>query len=84
MTTTGIDVRLFAQARELAGKERITVSSPSPTTAGDLRNLIALACPELKTLLERCRLAVNHRIAEDRTSISQADEVAVIPPVAGG
>jgi molybdopterin converting factor subunit 1 len=79
-----IEILLFAQAREAAGRERVTVAGALPVTAGALRERLARSYPELALLLGRSRLAVNRRIVRDDAPVARTDEVAVIPPVAGG
>jgi molybdopterin converting factor small subunit len=52
-------------------------------TARDLRRMISELFPSLSTRIQFV-IAVNHKIANDSTTISQVDEVAILPPVSGG
>jgi molybdopterin converting factor subunit 1 len=85
MNTDGIlTIRLFAQAREAAGQERLELTAPGPLTVGELRVRLAGEHPQIKALLPRCAIAINRAYASDSQTLKAGDEVAVIPPVAGG
>jgi len=77
-------VRLFARARDLAGKDAISLELPGGATAGELRRRLAAELPMLHGLLERCALAVNDEFADDALTLPIAAQVAVLPPVSGG
>jgi molybdopterin converting factor subunit 1 len=79
-----LTVHLFARARELAGADAVTVDLPAGATVATLRSALAARFPALATLLARSALAVNHDFAEGDRVLSEADEIAVIPPVSGG
>ncbi len=79
-----IEVRLFAVARQLANQETITVSCPESATIADLKQAIIEQLPELATILDHVRFAVNSDYADEKTQLSSTDEVACIPPVSGG
>lgn len=77
-----VSVLLFALAAELLGSERIDVPLEDRTTVSDIeRHVRALPGGER---LPRVRIAVNHSFAEAEQPVRAGDEVAVIPPVAGG
>ena len=81
---TTVRLRLFAQAREAAGR------ADDPFDAGTLGALLELANarygPEFTVVLERARVWVNgdEPLAGDATLLTDIDEVAVLPPVSGG
>ncbi len=79
-----VEIRLFARARDLAGRETIPLEVAPGTTVGELRRALARAHPELAALLERCALAVNQDFAVDSAALPDRAEVAVLPPVSGG
>ncbi len=78
-----VRIKLFAVSRELVGKDEITVRLAKQTTVGDLRKMILQMHPALSTRVP-FMIAVNHKVADDSTPISQQDEVAILPPVSGG
>ena len=76
-----VTVRLFAQVRDLFGRETVAVEAGS--VAG-LRLALNALRPAAAPLLTRCRVAVNLEFVDDDHPVTPADEVAVIPPVSGG
>lgn len=83
-TERTIVIRLFAQARELAGRDHVVLESEGALTIRAVTRLLGVAHPELEALLMRSSVAVNHRFAEADDPVVPGDEVALIPPVAGG
>ncbi len=79
-----ITVRLFAVARERAGRREIEVEIPEGATVADLRRALAHEVPTVAELLPLVRIAVAGEYAEDDLPIPEGAEVAVIPPVSGG
>jgi molybdopterin converting factor subunit 1 len=73
----------FATYRDLAGAESIDVDLPAGSTAADL--VIRLRGEAgLDRLPAEPALAVNEEYAPLSTPLSDGDEVALLPPVAGG
>jgi molybdopterin converting factor subunit 1 len=79
-----IVVRLFAAARELAGRSEAAVGLPAGATVGDLRRELERQFPALAALAERSLVAVNADYAGEESRLSEGDEVALSPPVSGG
>lgn len=78
-----VTVQLFASYADLVGKPTIDVPlNPGDMVSDLLRNLRAL--PAASTLPATARVAVNQSFAADSTLLHSSDEVALIPPVAGG
>jgi molybdopterin converting factor small subunit len=78
-----VTVQLFASYADLFGKPAIEVPlRPGDMVSDLLRNLRAL--PLASVLPPTARVAVNHSFAGDSTPLYPGDEVALIPPVAGG
>jgi sulfur-carrier protein len=75
-------VRLFASAREAAGRGRDDV--PGGTVAEVLGAAGERYGDRFVEVLSTCRIWVNGDVAEPSTSVGPADEVAVLPPVSGG
>ncbi|MDX1675526.1 MAG: MoaD/ThiS family protein [Longimicrobiales bacterium] len=74
---------LFATYRELAGTDELELELPGGATAGDLVERLR-ARPGLDRLPTEPALAVNQVYAPLSTPLSDGDEIAVLPPVAGG
>jgi molybdopterin converting factor subunit 1 len=78
-----VPVRLFGRHRELVGEPVVRVALVSGGTVGDLRRLLE-EDPRLAGALEGAAVALNRRYETDESPVSSGDEVAIIPPVAGG
>jgi molybdopterin converting factor small subunit len=79
-----IVVRMFARARDLAGRDAVSVEVPAGAKVGDLRRQLAADVPALAGLLARSVFAVGGEFAGDGHVIPDGAEVALIPPVSGG
>lgn len=79
-----VQLKLFAAARDLAGRDAIDLSLPEGATVATLRRELAARVPELAGLLPHVMFAVNQEYAADATTIPANAEVACIPPVSGG
>jgi sulfur-carrier protein len=75
-------LRLFAQAREAAGRARDTVDGA--TVEEVLAAARARYGEEFAALLPTCRIWVNGEPAQQADPVQGDDEVAVLPPVSGG
>ena len=76
-------VRLFARYAELFGAEQVEVQLPANSNVADL--IIALrALPGGASLPAVPFVAVNLAQAGASTRLNAADEVALLPPLAGG
>lgn len=79
-----LDVRLFAQARDLVQSERVRIELPETPTVADLRRILAERHPELAPLSSTLLVAIGVDYAEDDRLLMPEDEVACFPPVSGG
>lgn len=76
-------VRLFASYAERFGRDRLDMSIRAGTTVADVVALLRLV-PGGSSLPRIPLVAVNSSYASDTTVIHHGDEIALIPPVAGG
>lgn len=79
-----IDVLLFASYRDLAGTDRRSVTLPEGASAGDVVRALRDEDDALAQLPESAAVVVNHRVVRSDHPIASTDEVALLPPVAGG
>ncbi len=80
-----VEVLYFAAARELCGTERERVVLEStPSDARAVLELLGRRHARLAPVAARMRLAVNGEIVPGDHPVVAGDEVAVLPPVAGG
>jgi molybdopterin synthase catalytic subunit len=84
--TTCITVRcrLFARYAELTGVSDITLELPSPATVGDAVRSLRARLPSGNLLPERPLAAVHLEHAFPDTPLLDGDELALLPPIAGG
>jgi molybdopterin synthase sulfur carrier subunit len=75
-------LRLFAQAREVAGTGREDL--PGATVDDVLREARQRYGSEFATVLDQSRVWVNGEPADPSRPVGERDEVAVLPPVSGG
>ena len=75
-------LRLFASAREAAGRGRDAIDGE---TLGEVLEIASARYGDLfQALLPTCRFWVNGEPADPSTAVGPSDEVAVLPPVSGG
>jgi molybdopterin converting factor subunit 1 len=79
-----VRVKLFAVARELAGRDQLELKIAERATVADLRLAIVEAYPALKKIMPHTMWAVDAEYADDDATINERSEVALIPPVSGG
>ena len=79
-----VQIKLFAAARDLAGRDAIELSLPAGATVAVLRRELVARVPELAGLAPHVMFAINQEYAADATTIPADAEVACIPPVSGG
>ncbi len=79
-----LDVRLFAQARDLAGAEHVSVELPDSSTVADLRAAVAAQYPQLAPLTRNLLIAIGTDYASNETMLSPDADIACFPPVSGG
>ncbi len=78
-----VTVHLFASYAESFGADNIKIELPPTSTVADLIAELR-ARPGSHVLPPAPRVAVNRKFAAADYPVSSADEIALIPPVAGG
>ena len=79
-----VQLLYFAVVRERLGREEEHISLPSGTTVSLLLHHLADRHPALAILLPKLSVAVNRTVVAHSTALHEGDEVALLPPVAGG
>ncbi len=77
-------MRLFAIARERAGRGEVSVRLPARATVADLRSALAEQVPALAAVASKVMIAVDSEYADDDVELPPGASLAVIPPVSGG
>jgi MoaE-MoaD fusion protein len=79
-----VDVQLFGGLAARAGTGRVAVDLPEGATAASVVTAIAAEQPDLGGLLPTAMVAVNLEVVPATSPIGPDDEIALLPPVAGG
>ncbi|MDF0645911.1 MAG: molybdenum cofactor biosynthesis protein MoaE [Nitrospira sp.] len=82
-----ITVKLFGMTKSLAGNQSsLSLELPSGRCVKDLIELVDRAYPMIGELIRKKRIlvSVNQEIVHEHTAIGDGDEVALLPPFAGG
>ncbi len=79
-----IQVLLFAIYRDLAGTGDLAVDLPESATVRDLLATLRARSAALSRLPPEPAVAVNRDYVDLDTPLQDGDDVALLPPVAGG
>jgi molybdopterin converting factor small subunit len=82
-STVTVRVLLFASYAEAAGQTSLTLTLPAPATVASVLRLLRGQSAGAR-LPERPLCAVNLAHARLDTPVSSGDEIAILPPLAGG
>lgn len=74
----------FAGARDILGTPELLLPLAAPCTAAELLGQVCVQFPGLEPYRRAIRVAVNGAYARWEDEVKAGDEVALIPPVAGG
>ena len=77
-------MKFFARYAELVGAEERELSVALPATVADVVRLARDEIPGAAALPERPLAAVNLRHVQLDAPVADGDEVALLPPLAGG
>jgi molybdopterin synthase catalytic subunit len=84
MPSTKITLKLFGSLREAVGESTIQVELAEGACVADLRRWLSARNPMVDELGDRLAASVNLEIASADVVLQDGDEVAFLPPVAGG
>lgn len=79
-----IQVLYFAVFRERLGRDEEVIELADAATVATAIDLLAAKHPPIAQLRGRFRVAVNQDFVDDTHVLADRDELALIPPVAGG
>jgi molybdopterin converting factor small subunit len=83
-TNMQVRIRLFAAHREAAGQDDYVADLPSGTHAHDVPSLLEGRFPGLSAAAPSFAYAVNLKQVPGDTELHDGDELALLPPLAGG
>lgn len=84
MEAVRVRCRLFARYAEVAGVEEVEVVVPAPATVADAVQALRRSVPGGLALPERPLVARNRTHALLGDPVGDGDELALLPPLAGG
>lgn len=79
-----INLLLFGSVREAAGTSRLEVDLEDGATVAELRDWLAARNEAVEKLGDRLAASINMEVADVSDVLEEGDEVAFLPPVAGG
>jgi molybdopterin synthase catalytic subunit len=77
-------VKLFGAVREAVGAKELSVRVPEGCPVADLRAQLAQNHPIFEKFGDRLAVSINFEVASLDAVLHEGDEVAFLPPVAGG
>ena len=77
-------VLFFAQLKDVTGCDAVELALPSPLNREQLWTMLLEKFPGLREHRGNVRLTRNWEYADAGAPFTNADEVALIPPVSGG
>src|SRR5262245_51374213 len=79
-----VNVRYFAVVRERLGREEETLELPEGANLADALEALGARHAVVRELRGHLQVALNQEIADPGAAVREGDEIALIPPVAGG
>ncbi len=79
-----VRLRFLARYAELVGREEIELDIAQPATVGDLVRRVKDELPAARQLPDHPLAAVNLQHVRLDAAVRDGDEVALLPPLAGG
>jgi molybdopterin converting factor subunit 1 len=79
-----VTVLLFARLREVVGQGQVALELPDGSDTAAAYAALVTVAPGLAPMRSKVRCAVRGEYATWETVLSEGDEVALIPPTAGG
>lgn len=79
-----VKVLYFASAQGLANLKSEDVRLDEGSTVSDVEAAVLRLHPALKSIASTIRYSVNFDLSDESAMLHDGDEVAVLPPVAGG
>ncbi len=81
-----VTIKFFAVLRKLTGREDILLPIRQPATLKEIFNQIEIEIPQIRTIVKegRALVAINQEMATEDSMVQDGDEIAMLPPFAGG
>jgi len=81
-----VKIRFFAVLKKIVGKDEVVLDVEKGTTLEQLLKRLEGDLPPLKQILQEGKIliSVNQEVVEKHCLIQNGDEIAFLPPFAGG
>lgn len=79
-----VQVLLFAQAREIAGRSIVQLDLGTGANIAAVKSALLATCPELSDLIPYCMFSIDRKYADEDDVVTAELEIGCIPPVSGG
>lgn len=79
-----VRIKLFAAAKELAGRDTLEIEVPDGAKIADARSAVVTAVPALEQIVAHSVWAIGAEYVPNNTPLTTNSEIALIPPVSGG
>jgi molybdopterin converting factor small subunit len=79
-----VRVKLFAVAKEMVGRDELTVEVREGSKITDVRRAVETVFPALRSVTSHALWAIGAAYADEQTPVNESSEIALIPPVSGG
>lgn len=79
-----VSIRLFASHREATGRSSLSVEMPEHSSAADVFATLNERFPALRNHANGIAFAINQEQVSPTAEVRDGDELAILPPMAGG
>jgi molybdopterin converting factor subunit 1 len=79
-----VNVRFFAAHREATGQKAFDADVPQGARAAEVLTLLTARFPQLAQSVHATAFAINRHQVPGETVLQEGDELALLPPMAGG
>ncbi len=81
-----VTVKFFAVLKKLTGREDLLIPIRQPVTLKEIFDQIEIEIPQIRTIIKegRALVAINQEMATEDSMVQDGDEIAMLPPFAGG
>ena len=81
-----VKVKFFAVLKSLVGKEEVSIDVEEGTTLDQLLTKLKMDLPPLADVLDKggVLISVNQEVVDKEALVRNGDEIAFLPPFAGG
>ena len=81
-----VTIKFFAVLKKMSGREDYRLSIHQPMPLKQIFDQIEMEIPHFRNIMKegRALVAINHEMADENSIVHDGDEIALLPPFAGG